>query len=569
MERLTRRSFVSGAAAVGAIAAVSAQSVHPALASTSETIDWDDECDVLVCGYGASGAACAIEAADQGANVLIIEKAALPGGSMARCGGAIMGSGTRVQKELGVDDDPDKLYEWVKTCVNQHYELCPDDIIRTYADHAGENVDWLMDMCEQYCGRDLFDVAMAVENEGAKDNSATGDNGNGVTSGCLNAVGCEYDKFGVSKEEAVPRSHWAYSPGGAPNSGPELFDPLHENISAKQKDGLIRVEYKTALKSIVRDEAGIAVGVIAADENGETRIKARNGIMLATGGFCAADDMKMRFCQEALGYTTYMCYDCTGDGIKAAMEIGADLTNMCNFYPIEVAQVYQYDTKYNDVYNSWLNMDETGTMNVPAHNMAECHGGVRINADAQVIGVDGNVIPHLYASGNDVGTNIWGVPGNYPGCGCYVSFSIAFGRIAGANLATEQEGVVKDTKPSPYTADDVVLFDVTDGEAQADSAKIDFSTATLADGTYTGNGQGRGGNIGVTLTVKDGKITVDEITQDGETQGIGGYEAINDGTFAKQIETAQGSDIDGIAGATQTTNGVKEAVEDALSQAVK
>lgn len=169
MERLTRRSFVSGAAAVGAIAAVSAQSVHPALASTSETIDWDDECDVLVCGYGASGAACAIEAADQGANVLIIEKAALPGGSMARCGGAIMGSGTRVQKELGVDDDPDKLYEWVKTCVNQHYELCPDDIIRTYADHAGENVDWLMDMCEQYCGRDLFDVAMAVENEGAKE----------------------------------------------------------------------------------------------------------------------------------------------------------------------------------------------------------------------------------------------------------------------------------------------------------------------------------------------------------------------------------------------------------------
>ncbi len=568
MDKITRRSFVSGAVAAGAVAA-SVGATHLALAEQASAQEWDDECEVLVCGYGAAGAACAIEAADQGASVLIIEKAALPGGSMARCGGAIMGSGTRVQKELGVDDDSDKLFDWVNTCVNQNYELCPQDIIRTYADHAGENVDWLMDLCEQYSGRELFDVAMAVENEGAKDNSATGDNGNGVTSGCLNAVGCEYDKFGVSKEEAVPRSHWAYSPGGAPNSGPELFDPLHDDITAKQQEGLVRVEFGTALKSLVTDDTGAVVGVVAVADGSEVRIKASRGVMLATGGFCAADDMKMRFCQEALGYTTYMCYDCTGDGIKAAMEIGADLTNMCNFYPIEVAQVYQYDTKYNDVYNSWLDMDETGTMNVPAHNMAECHGGVRINVDAQVIGVDGNVIPHLYASGNDVGTNIWGVPGNYPGCGCYVSFSIAFGRIAGANLAGEQEGVNKKVDADPYTADDVVLYESTDGETKGSSSEVDLSGAAFADGTYTGNGQGRGGNIGVTLTVKDGKITVDKITQDGETQGIGGYEAINDGTFAKQIEAAQGPDIDGISGATQTTDGVKEAVTDALSQAVK
>ena len=70
-------------------------------------------------------------------------------------------------------------------------------------------------------------------------------------------------------------------------------------------------------------------------------------------------------------------------------------------------------------------------------NMAECHGGVKINTDAQVLDLDGNPIAHLYASGNDVGTNIFGVPGNYPGCGCYVSFAFAFGRIAGQKLAAE------------------------------------------------------------------------------------------------------------------------------------
>ena len=427
----------AGAVGAGALAGCASESQAAAPQTMAETGEetWDLETEVLVCGYGAAGASCAIEAADNGAHVLIIEKAALPGGSMARCGGAIMGAGTKVQQELGVQDDADGLYNWVKTCVNQNYELCPDDIIRVYADHAGANVDWLQQMCTDYCGRDLFEIAMAVENEGAQGNEATGDEGNGVTSGCLNAVGCEFEKFGVPKDQAIARSHWAHSEGGAANSGPELFDPLYENINSKVSDGSIETVFNTALSKIIVNDEGAVVGVLANGPEGEIRIKATNGVMLATGGYCASEEMKMKFCQDALGYTTYMCYDCEGDGINAAMSIGADLYNMCNFYPIEVAQVYQYDPKYNDIYNSWLDMDDEGFMEVPAMNMAECHGGVRINTEAQVLNVDGEVIPHLYASGNDVGTNIFGVPSNYPGCGCYVSFALAFGRIAGANLA--------------------------------------------------------------------------------------------------------------------------------------
>ena len=562
---VSRREFISSAGAAIAAAGITG----PAFASEAadKTGTWDEECEVLVCGYGAAGASCAIEASDNGAQVLIIEKAALPGGSMARCGGAIMGAGTRVQEELGVKDSADGLYDWVKTCVNQNYDLCPDDIIRAYADHAGTNVDWMMDLCEHYCGRELFDVAMATENSNAQGNEATGDSGNGVTAGCLNAVGCEYDKFGISREEAVPRSHWAHSEGGAPNSGPELFDPLYECINAKVEEGSIKTKFNCALKSFVRDEAGAVVGVVASAADGEVRIRASKGVMLATGGFCAGEDMKMRFCQDALGYTTYMCYDCTGDGIKAAMEIGADLYNMCNFYPIEVSQTYTFDSKYNDIYNSWLDMDETGTMLVPAHNMAECHGGVRINAQAQVLDVEGNIIPHLYCSGNDTGTNIFGVPGNYPGCGCYVSFALAFGRIAGANLAAEQWGVNQQVEADPFTASDVVLHSTAVAEDKSEA--IDLTGASFKDGTYVGTGLVRGGDINVTVSIKDGHISVADISPNNETQGIGGYEAIKDGTYAKQIEDAQGVDIDGIAGATQTNNGIKEAVQKALEQAAE
>ena len=75
------------------------------------------------------------------------------------------------------------------------------------------------------------------------------------------------------------------------------------------------------------------------------------------------------------------------------------------------------------------------------------------------------------------------------------------------------------------------------------------------------------GPITVTLLVQDNRISCLETTQEGESQSRGGYEAIRDGKFATMIEAAQGADIDAVSGATITTAGVKQAVEDALSQA--
>ena len=91
--------------------------------------------------------------------------------------------------------------------------------------------------------------------------------------------------------------------------------------------------------------------------------------------------------------------------------------------------------------------------------------------------------------------------------------------------------------------------------------------AAYKDGTYQGEGQGMGGPINVTLTISGGVISVDEITETGETAGIGGKEAIEDGTFKAFIEDAQSADIDAVSGATMTSGGVKKAVEAALAQA--
>lgn len=138
-KKLTRRSFLAGAGVMGAAmgfglvgcasGGTGAPAADDALSTTGgeggNAVEWAREADVVVLGYGAAGAACAIEAADNGASVLIVEKESLPGGSMARCGGAIMGAGTRVQKELGYEDGPEDMYQWIMTCTDG---ACPDYI---------------------------------------------------------------------------------------------------------------------------------------------------------------------------------------------------------------------------------------------------------------------------------------------------------------------------------------------------------------------------------------------------------------------------------------------------------
>jgi len=80
--------------------------------------------------------------------------------------------------------------------------------------------------------------------------------------------------------------------------------------------------------------------------------------------------------------------------------------------------------------------------------------------------------------------------------------------------------------------------------------------------TYTGTASGIG-EVTVTLTVEDGKITAAEVNGENETKGIG-YDPCADGTFAKMIVDAQGADIDTIASATVTSDAVRAATEKAM-----
>lgn len=174
--------------------------------------------------------------------------------------------------------------------------------------------------------------------------------------------------------------------------------------------------------------------------------------------------------------------------------------------------------------------------------------GVKSNLKAEVIsGATGEPIPRLYAAGTVAGGNYSGP--FYFGCGWSILNTVVWGREAGQNAAALES----------WDGSDAVVL-------PEDEAFAAVDLATVADGTWTGKGSGMGGDIEVTLEVKDGALTVVEIGPNNETQGIGGYEAIEDGTYAAQIEAAQGPEIDGVAGATITSDAVKTAVQRALEQ---
>ena len=83
-------------------------------------------------------------------------------------------------------------------------------------------------------------------------------------------------------------------------------------------------------------------------------------------------------------------------------------------------------------------------------------------------------------------------------------------------------------------------------------------------GTYTGEAQGFGGKVSVTITTDAKKITAVESTGENETPAIGGA-ALADLDAA--LLKAQSAEFDGVSGATLTSNGYKEAAAKAIAMA--
>ena len=109
---------------------------------------------------------------------------------------------------------------------------------------------------------------------------------------------------------------------------------------------------------------------------------------------------------------------------------------------------------------------------------------------------------------------------------------------------------------------------LTSRDELADLAKdengIVASDTVYKDGSYTGTGKGRGGDMEVTVTITDGKISDIVVNSHAESSDIGAP-ALD--KLIQNAIAATSAEIDGASGATMTSDGFREAVAQALAKA--
>ncbi len=265
------------------LSAMMALCMLPALAEDAvfeDTVDWDGEYDVVVVGFGGAGAVTAITAADAGAKVLLLEKA--PEGEA--------GGNTRYAAQIILcPTDREGAITYFKA-MRGGFDNQSDEVIET-----------------------IVDGAMAVPE-------------------FLEKLGADPEKFGH-----YPLIEYPELPGSESISTVEVdgelwtskfWQLLLKNVNERTVAENIDLWYEAPATDLIQDPATrIIHGVKVAKDGRELNIRARNGVVLCCGGFENNEDMIENYVQMPEAYSKGARYN-TGDGIKMAMAVGADLWHM-------------------------------------------------------------------------------------------------------------------------------------------------------------------------------------------------------------------------------------------------
>jgi succinate dehydrogenase/fumarate reductase flavoprotein subunit len=319
---ISRREFLKNAGKVAGGAA--AGGLLSSCATTSGggggvPSKWDMEADVVILGLGGAGASAAIEAHDAGASVLVLEKqAANHHFSNSRMSGGVW-------HNPDPTGDPEALVEYVKATMSGEnipwkfegeMEDRSDAMARMFAPEMKKTEAWLLKI-----DPDLDPRGMAAGGDASfpmfpKFREAK----YGRT------VSTRYKGFA----DADPRQPTYERPKLQKSSGEALMHAIIEEGIKKQRPS-IRIEYETPFKRLIREADGDVKGAVAVTKDGrEINVKAKRAVILSTGGFEYNVKMRRAF-QEGPGVKGWCFYgsiDNTGDGIEAAILIGAALVKV-------------------------------------------------------------------------------------------------------------------------------------------------------------------------------------------------------------------------------------------------
>jgi 3-oxo-5alpha-steroid 4-dehydrogenase len=113
----------------------------PLVIADPEQFKWDETADLVVVGLGGAGVAAALEGLERGLKVTAVDRYE-GGGSTAANGGIFYaGGGTVIQKEAGEEDTPEEMYKYLKI---EAGDVVSDETLRRFVDESVETVDWIL-----------------------------------------------------------------------------------------------------------------------------------------------------------------------------------------------------------------------------------------------------------------------------------------------------------------------------------------------------------------------------------------------------------------------------------------
>jgi 3-oxosteroid 1-dehydrogenase len=296
---------------------------RPVVTATDEA--WSESVDVIVAGSGGSGLTAAVMAAEAGADVLVLEKAAATGGTTSKSGGGVWVPDNHHMRALGLPDSRDGALRYMARTARPHlyapqapYLGLPEseyELLCTFYDEGGRAFASLeaMGALEMLALADFPNYYCAIEEDVHKLGRTLG-----------------------------PRE-----PGGAPGDGPEMIRQL--TAALERRGGRIACEHRVT-SAIVDGER--VVGLVTATPEGERRLRATRAVILATGGFTHSVALRRAHLR---GPVFGGCAASTNEGdiVPIVQALGAEMRNMGEAWnvPVQLERAVAGDPELKSTFN--------------------------------------------------------------------------------------------------------------------------------------------------------------------------------------------------------------------------
>ena len=246
--------------------------------------------DAIIIGAGGAGLTAAIQAHELGLNVAVFEKNSDLGGNTNRASSGMNASESLVQIKQGIIDDKEDFY---RETLKGGGMMNDRELLRYFVDHSALAIAWLKD--------------------------------HGIELTNLTITG------GMSKKRA-------HRPASMAPVGNYLVTGALKQI----QEDKIPVFNNAKVTKLLQDNKQQVTGVQVDTPEGQVKVSA-NAVLLASGGFGSSKELIKKYRPDLVNYQTTNQPGATGDGLKLASQIDAQLEQM-DF--IQVHPTAQTDTNH-------------------------------------------------------------------------------------------------------------------------------------------------------------------------------------------------------------------------------